>query len=175
MGQSGLNIVVLGRIGAPFGVKGWLHIHSYTSNPSDILNYSVWYLKKEHEPETRWQAIKCLESRPHGKGFVIKFEGIHSREEAQMYTHCEMGVLKEELPVLEEGNYYWTDLINLRVITESGQELGRVTSLFETGSNDVLIIQNDEKEHFVPYIPGDTILKVDLPNQIIQVRWDPEF
>jgi len=172
MGQTSvLNpIIVVGRIGAPYGVKGWSHIQSFTEPFSNILKYQHWYLKVSGE----WRAVK-REARVQGNGIVAHFQGIEVREATALLVHQEIGVKRDEFSSLEEGDYYWSDLIGLKVFTTDGVLLGVVESLLETGSNDVLVIQGEEKEHLVPYVPGEYVLEVNLPEGIMRVSWDPEF
>ena len=61
------------------------------------------------------------------------------------------------------------------MVTESGEELGKVKELFATGANDVLVVSSDEKEHLIPYVDEEFIIQVDLDAGKIVVRWDPEF
>jgi 16S rRNA processing protein RimM len=172
MGQgSSLNIVVLGRIGAPFGIKGWVHLQVFTDPPENILSYSSWYLKRNQG----WQKFKVLEIRPHGKHFVALLEGVLDREQAKTYTQAEIGMPREELPELPENSHYWADLEGLTVINEEGVKLGIVKHLFETGANDVLVVQGEKKEHLIPYVPDEYILSVDFDDRIMRVHWDPEF
>ena len=176
MGQKGLvtrsqSIVAIGRIGAPFGVKGWVHVYSYTDPPQNLLNYKTWclYIKKE------WKAVSVLQAKGHGKGFVALLEGYEIREEVALLTNIEVGIEREALPELGEGEYYWTDLIGLTVVNEADEILGTVDSLFETGANDVLVVKGETKEHLIPYVPDEYILEVDLALRRIRVSWDAEF
>jgi 16S rRNA processing protein RimM len=172
MGQASvLNpIIVVGRIGAPYGVKGWAHIQSFTEPFSNILSYQHWYLKVSNE----WRAVK-REARVQGNGLVAHFQGYEVREAIAKLVHQEIGVRRDEFSSLDEGDYYWSDLIGLKVLTTTDILLGVVKSLLETGSNDVLVIQGEEKEHLVPYVPGEYVLEVNLTTGIIRVSWDPEF
>lgn len=174
MGQENREIVILGRIGAPFGVQGAMHVHSFTEPPQNILNYSEWLLKSQGE----WQLFTVAQIRSHGhKGFVASLKGLEGRDAATRFTNLEIGIYRDQLPELPEQDYYWTDLIGLTVQTPSGIILGCVNSLFETGSNDVLVVSDSKtgKEHLIPYIPEETILKIDLMTKTMEVDWDPEF
>jgi 16S rRNA processing protein RimM len=83
-------------------------------------------------------------------------------------------VPRAALPPAEEGTYYWADLIGLRVFTLTGQDLGVVTGLMETGANDVLIVQG-ERERLVPFVVGPYVRSVRLEAGRIEVDWDPDF
>lgn len=163
-------IVTLGRVGAPFGVKGWVHAHSFTE-PQRLLPYKTWQLLVGKD----WVAFEILAVRLQGKGCVAQLAGIETREQAQALTQAEIGVFREELPELAENEYYWVDLIGLDVITDQGQVLGKVKRLFETGSNDVLVVKGEHKEHWIPYLPGEYVLEINLELKQMRVHWDPEF
>ena len=86
---------------------------------------------------------------------------------------------KSELPELEAG-FYWYQLEGLRVVTTSGQDLGKVHHLMETGANDVLVVKGDAQsvdkiERLVPYIDGSVIKQVDLKQGLIVVEWDKDY
>jgi len=91
----------------------------------------------------------------------------------------EIAVHKDQLEVLAENEYFWRDLIGLSVETVEGVKLGKIDWLFDTGSNDVIVIKETEgvetKEHLLPYVFGDVIKSVDLATSLMVVDWDPEF
>ena len=79
---------------------------------------------------------------------------------------------KSQLPPTEEGEYYWSDLIGLKVVNRQGIELGEIRQLMETGAHDVLVVQNDENELLIPYVMGHYIDKVDLDQGEVLVDWN---
>ena len=85
-----------------------------------------------------------------------------------------IAIRQEQLPELPQGEYYWSDLEGLKVVTTDGIELGVVSNLIETGANDVLVVKGD-KERLIPYIRPDVVTELDIENGIIRVEWDPEF
>ena len=175
MGQkSGLTeelMVVIGRIGAPFGVKGWAHVQSFTQPETNILSYKTWYLKRKGH----WQAMSVLEAKAQGKGFVAVLKDLDTRELIATLTNVEIAIPRSLLPVLAENEYYWADLIGLTVLNETGETLGEITGLLETGSNDVLVVKGKGSELLIPYIPDEVVIAVDLASHTMQVVWDPEF
>jgi 16S rRNA processing protein RimM len=163
--------VVLGRIGAPFGIKGWVHVQSFSRDPDSLLDYEIWQLSIRGV----WKQYKVLQAKGHGKGLVALLSSCSNRDEAALLTNTEIGIDRSLLPELPEGEHYWSDLIGLEVITENGEVLGHIDSLFETGSNDVVVVKNETREHLLPYIPEEYILEIDLKKRQMKVRWDPEF
>ncbi len=164
-------MVIIGCIGAPYGVNGWVHVQSFTEPGENILSYKTWNLYKNEQ----WQKVSVISARAHGKGFVATFVGCESREAAAAFNQSEIGILREELPSLEPGEYYWADLIGMKVFTKEGDLLGELQDLLETGSNDVLIVKGEKGEYLIPYIPQQYVLEIDLKLRVMRVDWDPEF
>lgn len=164
------HYIVVGRIAGLYGVRGWVKVYSHTQPRENILNYSPWYLHLDGG----WKALKLLDGKPHGKGIVARLEGYEDRDRAATLVQQDVAIQAEQLPEAGEGEYYWSELIGLRVETLEGVELGRVDHLLETGSNDVLVVRG-ERERLIPYVPEQVVREVDLAAQRIRVDWDPEF
>lgn len=162
--------LVLGRVGSPYGVTGWMHVVEYTAEPGSLLDYSPWYLHRRN----RWQPIDLLDGRRHGKGLVARLAGFEDREAAAELTGAEIGIYREQLPLPGEQEYYWSDLAGLQVMATDGRLLGYVDHLIETGANDVLVVRG-EREILIPYIKGQVIRTVDLDARVIRVDWDPDY
>ena len=168
-GNEDSRALVMGKISAPFGVRGWSKVTSFTEPPEGILKYKEWSVVKNGSVRT----LKVLQSKPHGKFIVVQFDGIDDRDQAALLTHAEVQVQRDHLPE-SDGGYYWADLIALKVVTEDGVDLGVVDSLMETGANDVLVVKGD-KERLVPWIEEQVIVNVDLTSKVVTVNWDPDF
>ena len=173
------NLVNVGRITALFGIKGWVKVHSYTEPPENLFEYHPWWLKTAHGVKK----VEIDEARPHGDAFVAHIVGVDDRDVAALYTAVDIAVERDLLAVLDEGEYYWSQLEGLAVYTQftgERQRLGIVDKILETGANDVLIIAADstsidQRERLVPYVPEQFVLSVDLEAGEILVDWDPEF
>ena len=165
--------VVLGRISGLFGVKGWVKVFSHTRQREDILNYKKWYLKMAGE----WQEAEVLQGQKHGKTVIVHIKGYEDRDCSAKLIDCDIAVRREELGDLEPDEYYWFDLEGLEVKCIDGTPLGKIERLFETGSNDVMVVKDKEadKERLVPFIQGQVIKDIDLEAGEMQVDWDPEF
>lgn len=161
--------IIVGKIGAPYGIKGWLKVHSYTERSAGILDYSPWYLAEGQE----WKPLQIEEGRPQGKAIVVKFAGIENPETARLLSGKNIAIQREQLAPLPPNEYYWADLEGLTVINQAGEKLGEVAYLMATGSNDVLVIRDAAgKEQALPYLPGRVVKKVDLEQREIHVDWD---
>lgn len=162
--------LVMARFARPYGVKGWLHITTYTAQPENLLGYLPWYVHRQGT----WQPLELVSGRCHGKGLVVQLAGCNSRDAAEALKGLEVGVYRDQLPGSGNDEYYWRDLVGLQVITKEGRVLGIVDHLIETGANDVLVVKG-EQECLVPFIQGQVVEAVDFETREIRVDWDPEY
>ena len=165
--KSGKKILV-GKISYPHGIKGWVKVISFTDPIENILSYKKWTIS-DNETEKTY----CLEdSRIQGNKIVIKLEGVNNRDDADLLKNLQIEINRSDLPKLEENSYYWEDLVDFNVIDIKGMHVGKVDSLFRTGSNDVLVIINETKQRLlIPFIMEEVIKYVDLDKELISIDW----
>lgn len=168
--------IVVGRIGAVYGVKGWLKVQSFTDDPESIFEYSPWLLSQKTERE-----MKVAEWRRHNNGLIARLEGISDREEAARLTGADICITADELPALADDEFYWRDLIGMRVVNSNGYDMGVVEQIMPTASNDVLVVKansNDgfgKSERLIPFIQSEYVTAVDKEAKQIQVEWPSDF
>ena len=165
--------IQVGHVQGAFGIKGWLKIHSYCRPKEQILEYTLWRLRLNHD-ESPYQADQ---GRLHGNGIVAHLSGVDTRTRAEALKHAQIWVSTAELPELPAGEYYWYQLIGLDVIRVTGQHLGKIERLMETGAHDVLVIKGgaDATEILVPYVRGEVVKEVDPDRRLMTVDWQTEF
>ncbi len=169
--QPGENtLITLGKISGVFGVKGWVKVYSYTAERDNILSFKTWYLFRDQQ----WQPVKVLAGQRQGKGLIASLEGVTDREQALSLQGTLIGTVRESLPELTEDEFYWSDLIGLDVVTTADQILGKISHLFETGANDVMVVKGD-RERWLPWVMHDVVKRVDLDSGTVHVDWDPDF
>jgi 16S rRNA processing protein RimM len=171
MSAAGRRVLV-GRIVGLYGVQGWLKIESWTEPRTRIFDYQPWQL--DTAPDAVSQ-IKGIKGRPQGKGLVAYFPEVDDRDKAALLVGKDIYVARELLPPPGKNEYYWVDLEGLEVVTTEGVELGRVSHLFATGANDVVVVKDSTRERLVPFIQGSYVRSVDLSGGRMVVDWDPEF
>jgi 16S rRNA processing protein RimM len=160
----------MGRIGAPYGIRGWLKVHSYTDPPENLLHYSPWWIRWQEE----WRALRVMDGRRHGKGLVAQVAGYEDREAARVLVGAEVAIERGHLQAPGEGEYYWADLVGLPVFNREGVRLGEVDHLVDNGAQDVLVLRGGEKERLIPFVPGYYVLQVDLEQGRMVVDWDKD-
>lgn len=160
---------MLGRILGPLALHGWVKIKSYTERAQDILAYDRWILIKDGEQ----RVATVAEGRVHGQGVIARLDDCADRERASEYSGATIAVPLDQLRKLDQGEYYWVQLVGLNVRTTQGVWLGTVDRLFETGANDVMVVHGD-RERLLPYLP-EVVREVNIPEKLVTVDWDPEF
>ncbi|MDJ0805699.1 MAG: ribosome maturation factor RimM [Gammaproteobacteria bacterium] len=168
--MSSRQMIVMGRVSGLFGVSGWIKVFSHTEPREGILDYSPWYLKQQGV----WQAHEIEAGHRQGRGVVAQLRGYDDRDQVAELIGCDIAVQREQLPELQENEYYWSDLQGLQVVNLEGVELGKVSHLFETGANDVVVVKGD-RERLIPYTWGQAIRRVDLAAGLMVVDWDADF
>ncbi len=163
------RLVVMGRVLAPYGVKGWIKVRPFTQRPESLLDYPEWRLQKDGV----LQARTVEAARVHGGAVVAKLQGIDDRDQAAQLRATQVAVSRDEFPELEPGEYYWADLVGLTVSNGAGVVLGRVTEVFDTGANGVLVVKG-ERERLLPFI-GPVVRQVDVAGGRMVVDWDADY
>jgi 16S rRNA processing protein RimM len=163
------ELIVVGRVRGVYGVRGWIKVYSYTRPKTNILDYSPWFLAGSGG----WIERQVVDVRRYGDGLLAQLKGYQDRAQARGSIGQQIAVYRSQLPELAAGEYYWADLIGMRVINQEGNELGTVAGLIETGAHDVLVVQG-ERERLIPFISGVYIYSVDLVTRCIAVDWDPD-
>jgi len=162
---KGRQPVVLGKVGAAFGVQGWVKVFSCTVPPQGIASYPEWEVVRGSE--VRRMAV--LDSKRAGQAIAVRLEGIDTREAAQMLVGAEVRVDRSELPAPGPGEYYWHDLVGLAAFNRQGQALGRVAEVLELPAHPVLVLQG-ERERLVPLV-ADRLAAVDLDAGQVTLDW----
>jgi 16S rRNA processing protein RimM len=166
-------MVVMGRVTAPFGVKGWVKIYALTAQLGNLRDYPVWWLGHDGD----WREMRIAAAKVHGNTLVAQFAGIEDREAAVALKGLEVAVPRSQLPGAAENEFYWADLIGLRVVNTEQHEFGRVVRVMQTGANDVLVVASGngtEREVLIPFIAG-AIKQVDLAAGVISVDWGKDY
>ncbi len=202
--RGAAQYIVMGRIGAPHGVKGWLKLISFTDPPDNLLAYRRFRISAPDaagkvgyqfankfvdkgadfgapaaDAVVSLPEIELDDSRPLGQGFIGHIKGCDVREEARLFTGMDLLVPRSELPVLDEG-YYWHQLEGLRVINLADQYLGIVDHMLGTGANDVMVVRGneesiDQQERLIPWVEDQVVQRVDLEAGYVRVDWEADF
>jgi 16S rRNA processing protein RimM len=168
-------MIVLGRVTAPYGIKGWIKVQVYGDDPPAWSAMPRWWLAAtEQAGEAGWQAMRLVGCKPHGKGLVARFEGIADRTAAERLAGMYVGAPRAELPRTDKDEFYWADLIGLEVVNEAGERLGRVTGLVRTGAHEVLDVRGADDRRLLPFVAA-VIKEIDAAGGCIRVDWGRDW
>lgn len=168
------DLVVMGRVAAPYAVSGWLKIQPFTESIDSLLDYPQWHIGKNG----KWRSCRLLEGKVHGQTLLVSLEGISDRNVAESMQGFEIAVARADFPQPDEGEYYWDQLTGLEVFNLQGELLGRVVGVLETGAHEVLKIQGEQDskpvERLIPFV-GALVQSVDLTGKRIVVDWGLDY
>ena len=140
-----------------------------TSPRENIVTYSPWLVEKDHQLE----AIE-VKGRLQGKNVIAKLTGLEDRDQASDWIGRKIYILSEQLPKLEHGDYYWSQLIGLEVESLHADPLGTIEAMMETGAHDVMVLSGD-RERLIPFVINEVVREVDLVNRRVVVDWQPDY
>jgi 16S rRNA processing protein RimM len=165
----GDKMIVMGRVGTPFGIRGWIKVHPFTQAVDGLLEHPAWWLGRNGS----WGRTRVEDGAVHGRSLIAKLEGCEDRQAAARLKGLEVAIPRDEFPANADGEYYWSDLIGLEVANREGVALGRVGRLIETGASPVLVVQG-ERERLIPFAES-VVVSVNVADGRLTVDWGADF
>lgn len=165
--------IIVGRIVGVHGIRGQVKVHSDCRPRESLFQYRQFTARQHGRPDI---ALQLLRGQHSGKGMVAAFAGINDRDQALALGGYTLYISRDQLPAARDGEYYWADLIGLRVENRQGTTLGHVAELFETGANDILVVKDDNgAEILIPFVQPRYVEAIDLENGVMRVDWESEW
>ena len=156
----------IGQIVNTSGLKGILKIKPFTDDIKKFSNLKTIYIKNK----SGLTEFKIEQVRYEKNMVMLKLAGIDTVEEAEKYRNLYIKILRDQEEELEEGSYYVVDILGCKVNTDANKELGKIVDVFQTGSNDVYVVKDEQgKQILLPAIK-QVIKNVDIKNKIITVH-----
>lgn len=163
------RFLLLGEILRPHGVRGELRMRILTDYPERITQLEKVYLAEKpdsSDPDT----YRVEHMRMHQSYGLLKLAGIEDRDEADRLRQLLVMVPLEQAVPLEDGEFYLYQLIGLEVRTTTGQTLGKITDVLETGANDVYVVESAVHGEVLIPVTSETVLKTDITAGFILVN-----
>jgi 16S rRNA processing protein RimM len=161
-----MEFLEIGRIIRCHGLAGRLKVLSYLESQDVLDNLPEVFVGRGIQDTVPFP----VDAVQPGRGFfILKLGGIEDRDAAAKLVRLTVWISSAKRGKLPEGEYYWREIIGLEVFTEEGQILGRIESVFPTGSNDVYVCRGEGKEILLPAI-GDVVREIDTDRGIMVVR-----
>jgi 16S rRNA processing protein RimM len=153
----------VGQVLRPHGVRGELRVEISTDYPERLARHTHFFLAHPRSPAAvRRYAVEGL--RFHKEALLLKLKGCDDRDGAEQLRGMLVQISIEDAVPLEDGEYYLFQLVGVRVETESGESLGQVADVIETGANDVYVVRGPRGEILIPAI-DEVVLELDLESQ----------
>lgn len=170
------DLVVVGYISGAYGIRGWIRITPYSGDADALLHAKTWWLDK---PEVR--DVAMLESRIHSGEVVARLMGVEDRTQAEALKGAQVQISRRHFPPLDEGEFYWVDLIGSTVENMQGEVLGTVSGLMDNGAHPILQVAmptaaEDKKpqELLIPFVE-QFVKDVDQANKKLTVDWERDY
>jgi len=155
------ELIPVGKIIGTHGIKGALKVHSYSGTITSLQSAKTAFLRGK-DGTLREYVVKSVSA--HAGGFILILDDFSDINQVLFMTGSEICLKLSQLPVPDEDEYYWRDLIGLTVHTDQGIELGTLVDIFETGSSDIYVVRGRSKEYLIPAI-ADVIAHIDIPGK----------
>jgi len=169
------NLFPIGRVVKPHGIKGKVKVEYFGENLSRLSLYREIFIKDDKDKP---EAYEVLETIPQPPRLILRLKGIERIEEAETLIGKEILIERKSLLKLEEGEYYWVDLLGMEVETEGGKRIGKIRKIFPTGANDVYVVEGERREILLP-ATDEVIRSIDLKRGVMKVArmeglWEDE-
>ena len=160
----------MGRVIAPHGVKGWIKIEPYGASPDGLKGLASWWLGKDGA----WREVSVVQCVRHGAHLVARLEDCAERDAALALKGSEIALERDALPQIADNEFYWVDLVGLKVVNAKGEELGEVAGLFDNGAHAVMRIVAGGTERLLPFVE-QVVRQVDRAEGRIRVDWELDW
>ncbi|MDY6857050.1 MAG: ribosome maturation factor RimM [Thermodesulfobacteriota bacterium] len=160
------DFLIIGKIVSTHGLRGKLRVISYNDSNEIFSTQRIFYVKDINGSLKEYTLIR-IES--HKKVLLAEFDGISSIDKASELIGAYLLIHRSRLNSLSDDEYYWFEIVGIKVFTDGGTLLGEVRRIIQTGSNDVYVVCNKEKEYLIPAI-NDVITSIDLTKRVMIIH-----
>ena len=148
----------VGQIVNTFGINGFVKVYPYVDDVSRFDNLKKVNIKsKKEEKELQIEDVKYQKNM-----VLVKFKGIDKIEDAEKLRNSYIEIDRADAIPLEEGQYFIADLLGLDVYLDTGEKLGILDDIYNSGSSDIYVVKNElGKQFLLPYI-DDVVKQINL-------------
>ncbi len=155
------DLIEIARISGPHGLKGKIKIIPFGDSFKRFLRYTHLILGKNSQP------LEILSAQNRRSFYIIELAGFTHISQVEPLKGETLFIKREQLEEPEEDEYYWRDLLGLKVIDTHGAVLGEIVDIFSTGSNDVYVVDKS-KQYLIP-ATKDVIKEISLEKGCITI------
>jgi len=159
------SLILMGKVAATHGIRGQLRVIAYSGLTESFLSAGSLFLK---DVSGRIRQYDVAAVAVHGKKLLVTLQGFSDINQVLPFVGNEVYLYRDQLPAPEEDEYYWYDLVGMKVVTTDNRFLGVLESIIETGSNDVYVVASEDREYLIPAL-SDVVVSVDTKAKIMTV------
>ncbi|MBN1849033.1 MAG: 16S rRNA processing protein RimM [Deltaproteobacteria bacterium] len=160
------DLLLLGKVIRPHGLEGLLRVYSFAQSEDIFLEAGTVFIRSDREQPYRYRVISA---KKHKNLLVMRLDGLNSRYDAEKLRGAEILVRRDTIKAKKEDEYFWFELIGLKVYLVGGRYIGTLEDIFSTGSNDIYVVREGDKEYLIPAI-HDVIKDIDLIHKNMVIR-----
>ncbi|GBE13627.1 ribosome maturation factor RimM [bacterium BMS3Bbin14] len=176
-GKDAGEYVLIGKVAKPHGIKGEIKVYPYSGQQDNFLGYKKIFLAAGEDGVRIPYTVES--SRVQGKLALLRLSGVSTRNDAEGLIGSAVWLRRRDLPGLKKGEYYWSDLVGKRAVTDEGRELGLVKSVMTTAAHDILTVTDHGHEYLIP-LAGGFLVRLDenevvlnLPPGLLEINLNP--
>lgn len=154
------SLLLVGKVIGPHGLGGLLRIWAYARSEASFLDAGTVMLRSV-SGETREYTVTYI--RPHKNFFLMRLEGLSAIGEAAEYRGADIFVSKEAV-ARSDDEYFWYELLGLKVYLDTGQYLGTISRIIPTKAHDIYVVKEGDKEVCIPAI-YEVVKEIDVANK----------
>lgn len=173
-GEKSGDLVLLGKITKPHGIRGEVKVYPYSGEPDNLLNYSLVLVAVDKDADLVPYRIE--RARVQKNSVLLQLENCTTRNDAEALVDCRLYVYEDELPEPDQDEYYLRDLEGKQMVTEQGQVIGRVTGILIGAGQDFARVKDGTQEHLIPLAPDFLVtideneVRVSLPPGLLEIN-----
>jgi 16S rRNA processing protein RimM len=160
------DLLQLGEVIRPHGLEGLLRVRSFAQSEDSFLKAGMIFLKLDRKEP---YCYKVLSIRKHKNILLMRLDGLTSRYEAEKLCGAEVLIKKDSLKSQNKDDYFWFELIGLKVYLDTGKCIGTLQDIISTGSNDIYVVREGGKEYLIPAI-HEVVKDIDLINKSMMIK-----
>lgn len=149
------DLVVVGYVSGAYGLQGWVRIKPHSAEADALLHAKAWWLGNPEQPALL-RDVDMMQAKSHSGDVVARLVGVGDRDAAEALRGTVVQISRKHFPSLDDGEYYWVDLIGLEVENLQGERVGKVDGLMDNGAHPILRVG-------VPGAEPDTVQEILIP------------
>lgn len=165
--QGEPDFLAVGKLRRPHGLRGEILMDVLTDFPERLIDGMILYVGEGHRP------LRMLHQRAYRNARIVAFEGYESPEEVGEFRNQYVFIPTADIPLLPEGEYYHHQILGLQVVSETGESLGKIVEILETGANDVYVVRRENATDILLPAIDPVIIAIDLDRGEMRVKLLP--